>query len=98
MLTKDVHLSWVSLSPLAQFNRSGGEHITLGNEFEQSLAIDKFGGDEMTIIRLANFVDGENVWVIERQGCECLKAEATNPFLVTDVIEGTHPETLCSIH
>jgi hypothetical protein len=42
----------------------------------QRHAIQKFHGDERTSIKIADFVDGADVWMIERGGSASLPAKA----------------------
>ena len=46
-----------------------GVNGTFSDALAQCFAVDKLSGDELFGVDLVDFVDGENVWVVERRRC-----------------------------
>ena len=62
-------------------------HPRVGHVFSQSFAVDELRDDEVTPVDLANFIDRDDVGMIERRGGLRLLLESTQ--LVRIVVEGS---------
>jgi hypothetical protein len=75
------------------FFQSGGDldgRLERGLDFQtsfpdfrpQRIAIDELTDDEMMAIELANLINRENVWMVQRGSCACLLLKAAETILV----------------
>ena len=53
------------------FQRAGGDFLS------QRFAIDEFGGNELVTVSLSDFMNRQNVWMVERGSGPCFALEAT---------------------
>src|SRR5207244_1687717 len=58
----------------------GGRQLRAIDSLAQRFAFDEFGGDEMLAVAFADFVNGDDVGMIERGGRARFLLEAAHPY------------------
>ena len=56
------------------------------------MPVDELGGDEVRAICLANFMDGDDVWMIERGSSLCFADKAAQSIFVIGILCGQQLE------
>jgi hypothetical protein len=65
------------------FERLGDGQVLFAQSLAQRLAVDELGADEMRVLELSDFIDSDDVGVIESRGCVRFLLEPAHPILVT---------------
>src|SRR5438067_7190092 len=61
-------------------------YLRTGHALAKSYPVDKFGRNETGVVRLSNFINGQNVWVIEcRCGISLLLEAKQSVFVETEI-------------